>query len=438
MQDTETRVFGVTAGLGSGKTHGIAQVHHYLVRQNVGAMFSGWLMPTYQKIHDAGIPTYKKVLAQFGLVEDRDYKVLKSPFPKLVYLDQPHEVHFLTAENPANIVAVEFSHGTEDEAGAIVQEASNNFRSRIRADCKRRVTIRAGAPQGINDFAADFDSHTLEGWTKEHSRVHTNAKRKFKRFILHTGDNKYLPPGYVDELIDTYGHNQQLLKAYIYGLFCDLQEGTVFSNYRPDVHDIDDIEPDPLRPIELSFDFNNRPMAWVSLQKVVFLIGAQRREHMVAYHEANTDTGNLDDSVCEFAAKHPVGIFKDTPIVIDGDRSGHSGSHRSRQSDYERIAEILRELGYNFVTIKAGRAVVLETDSIEAVNKMFHHNYLLINKRCKMLKRSLAATKYKEGVRKIDKPAGETHTHHADALKYWAYRHLKDVGLGRLKIYGMN
>lgn len=450
LQDTLSNQFGVTAGLGAGKTHGFCQWHHQRVRLNAKSRFSCFMEPSYQKIHDAAIPTYEKVIQKFGLVKGLDYKVIKSPYPKLVYLDSKvkHEVHFISAENPEKIVAVEYSHASADEMGIVVKEAANNLASRIRcSEAKVRQFMNGGAPQGINDFADKFDSDTQSGWDKTTRRDHTKSEiidgveiRK-RRFTVHTEDNKAnLPPAYIAELKSIYAYNSKMLFSYLYGLFCDFSEGQACSNYNTTKHDIADIEPDPHLDIYLTFDFNANPVAWGSLQCRDFYQYDKRLKKFVLIHEANENNGSLDEAVLEFAEKHPVEIFKNTPIYIYGDSSGHRASHKIIGSDYDVIRNYLRDLGYKRVEIRAMISNPLESQSIEAVQKVFLNDLLLLCKRCTMTKRSLIATKWKKGTRKLDKPAGETWTHHVDMLKYFVFTEMKSFtteGASK-KLHGFN
>ena len=412
----------MTAGLGAGKTHGICQWHHHRVQLNRGVKFSGFVEPTYQKIHDAALPTYKKVLESFGLSEGAHYRVIKSPYPKLIYLTQPHEVHFISGENPEKIVAVEYGFASEDEAGIIPAEATRNLRSRIRDTASQtRQLMRGGAPQGINDFAKEFDSQTLPGWDLTVSRDHRLLEKRYRRFIVWTDDNPFLPPDYTQLLEDTYGHNKNLIRSYRYGEFCALVEGAAYKNYLPQKHDIDDVQPDQHRPIDLTWDFNANPLAWVAIQCFPFTEYGERRMKWVAVHEANQSSGQLDDACVEFAAKFPRALFANVPINLYGDMSGHGSSHKVRGSDYETIARLLRELGYNRVEIRAARSNPPETASVDALDNLFLRSQLYVCKRLRLLRNSLLATTWKEGTRKIDKPAGETWTHHGDAAKYWAH-----------------
>lgn len=449
LQDPVTSIFAVTAGLGSGKTHGDCQIHHYLVEQNRNSRFSGFLEPTFQKIADAAIPTYEKILNACGYSRGVDYKILKSPYPKLIYLNHPkqHEVHFLSAENPEKIVAVEYSHATADEAGILDWEAVRNLRTRVRcSEAKRRQTVLSGAPQGLNDFASEFDSDTLPDWDCSVKRDHFKERFvegvlvKHRRFTLWTDDNKrYLPAEYIPTLVDTYGHNPNLIKSYRYGMFCTLTEGVAVSNYMPQRHDLGtNRKADPYKDFVLSFDFNANPCSWVAIQKQPFEDYERRVNRYVVIEEASGTSGQLVDAVVEFAAKFPVQVFRDTKISIFGDRSGHGDSHKIEGSDYDTIYQTLRELGYKNVEICATKKVAPEHESIEAVQRLFLKNLLCINPKCKNLKRSFFSSIWKKGIRKLHKPSGETHTHWLDALKYWAWQETYEETSNLIKVYGAN
>lgn len=445
--DRTSSVMAVTAGLGSGKTHGGSQWHHLRVEENNGARFSAFMEPTYQKVMDTAIPTYQKVLHALGRGEGEHYRVVKSPFPKIVYhYTKPHhEVHFLSAERPDTIAGVEYSHASEDEAGVNSGEARRNLRGRLYRDPSVKIAqfLIFGAPQGINEFAEEFDSETLEGWDRSHSRDHfkievvEGVEIRRRRFILWTDDNPFVSRQYLAELQSTYGHNPNLIKSYRYGQFCPLTEGAAYSNYMPQKHDIEDIEPSPYRPIVMTWDFNANPLAWVSLQRMTFEEPDRRVNRWVAVHEANQGASQLDEACIEFRVKHPLSGFRDTPIHVYGDRTGHAASHKVSGSDFEHIAKYLKELGYRNVEIHATKQVAPEAASVDAVQKMFSRNILSACKRCRMLRKSWMATTWKPGVRKLDKPDGETHTHHGDGVKYWAWQERDQISNESI-IYGKN
>lgn len=437
IDDTKTNVFGISAGLGSGKTHGACDWHDDRVALNAKSQFSAFMMPIYQKIHDAAIPTFRKVYDERKTVEGQDYWVVKTPFPKIVF-PTGQEIHFISGNRPERIVAVEYSHLTVSEAGATDKDALRNARSRVRDN--RAVALQSmfeGAPQGITYFAELFDSDSQQGWKtigrrdylKEVIGAETGYVTRYRRFRLTSYDNsRFLAPDYIPQLFDIYGANINYVRAWIYGFFCPLVEGNCYANYRPGAHDIENVEADPHLEIYLTYDFNSDPLAWISNQRRAFYEYEDRIHRMVAVHNSDMGATNLEQSVVEFAAKHPVNTFRRTPIKLYGDSSGYAESHKTRVNDYETLKHYLKELGYLDIEICAVRHNPSETVSVDALNKWFLGDYHYICKRCENYRRSLIATRWKEGTKKIDKPAGEKWTHWGDAQKYLAYALEENAG----------
>ena len=319
-------------------------------------------MPTYQKIFDSIIPNYEKVLHSLGFVKNKNYRILKAPYPKVTYAGSNHEVHFISAERPDKIFAVEYSHGTLDEAGSTKEEAFRFLRSRLRDnDAKARQIMVCGAPQGLNWFADHFDSDNNVGWLKNRERDHDFPEKKYRRFRLTTHDNPYVPSDYVEQLYDIYGHNPNMIKSYIYGYFVPLIEGNCYSNFLPDKHVINDIAADQYRDILLTWDFNANPLAWIAMQRITFEEYGGRTQRYVALKESSADTCQLDDAVVDFAKQFPPEKFRHTWIRLYGDSSGHAASHKVKYSDYEAVYHYLKELGYQRVEICAMRHNPVQT-----------------------------------------------------------------------------
>jgi hypothetical protein len=165
-----------------------------------------------------------------------------------------------------------------------------------------------------------------------------------------------------------------------------------------------------------------------------------RTNRWIAVEESDGTGDNLKQTVIrDFAVKHPVSRFRETTIRVFGDRSGHAGSHKMEGSDFDLIKQTLNELGYKNVIIEAWRGVVPEAESADALNRLFYDDLLLINERCTNFRKSLQATTWKPGTRKIDKPSGEKHTHWSDGAKYWAWQITRNFkGERQTKVYGFN
>ena len=430
IRDVDTNVFIVTAGLGSGKTHGICQWHYDRVCLNKRSKFSLFMMPTYQLVHTAAIPTYEKVLENYGLEVDIDYVIVRSPIPLIRFVETGQEVHFLSGNRPEKLKAVEFSHAAIDEAGVTDEEAYKRALERIR--CSRaavRQSFIGGTPEGINWYSERFDSDTNELWCRDRERDHyriakdpvTSHQTKYRRFRVTTYDNPYLPPDYVTQIYELHGSNQNYIDSYIFGLFRALVEGNCYKEFKRSIHLMERIEPDPYYDINLTFDFNANPMSWIALQKRRFREYGEDTTKQIAVHEAEMDCSTIDDAVIEFCAKFPVSRFGNTLLSIYGDSSGYAESHKTRQTDYDAIYSILKEIGYKRIELCAMRYNPKETVTVDAVNRMFMNNELLVCEHLQNLQKSLLSTKWKEGTRKIDKPSGETWTHHGDALKYFCF-----------------
>jgi hypothetical protein len=429
IDDYDSQLIGASAGLGSGKTSGATDWLDDRIALNSNCPFWFFMMPIYQKIHDAAIPKFRELYQNLNLQEGKDFKIVKSPFPKIVY-PNGQEIHFISANRPDKILAVEYGGGVISEAGSTRKEAIKNARDRIRD--KRSKTLQClleGVPQGMTYFSDLFDSDTQDGWNKSRKRDHIKRYQddrghwmQLRRFRLTTYDNeRFLPAGYISNLLDNYKGLNAYIQAYIHGIFTPLVEGNAYSNYKS-LHDCPDVDPDPYLDINLCWDFNANPLAWASIQRFPYTEYGERRFSYKIVHEANEGFNQLDEAVAEFAVKHPVTKFSETTIKLYGDRSGHAGSHKIKGSDFEAIEGYLKELGYRNVQIEATKQVAPEAASVEAVQRLFLNNLLFICQRCKMVRRSFLSTKWRDGQRKLDKPAGETHTHHSDGVKYWAWQ----------------
>ena len=440
INDHESAVIACSGGLRSSKTHGAVLRHFVLCLINKNSEFSAFIEPNDGLIKRVAIPLFRKVLKSVGFKEKLHYTITYgAPFPTLRLIITGQEIHFLTGSQPDSIVGSEYSHATIDEADENPIETFRNIRSRLSDSTAvvRQLGI-FGAPQGINWFAENFDSETQDGWDLEGKYNWYNKKRNFRRFRLVTDDNPFLPDGYLDEMMDTYGHNKNLVKAYRYGIFTPLFEGTAYNAFLEE-RDVSKtkIDPDPRRPIYLTFDFNAQPLVWIAVQILPHPTIPNRNIYNVI-DEADEGRDGLDDALYDFCMKFSPDKFKSTEIRIYGDRSGYQSHHRHKSDDYQYITGELRQF-YERVYVEASRKVAPETGSVESVNRCFAHGRIVLTPHVRGLIRSFQATCWKEAIRKLDKPAGETWTHRSDAFKYLIYQlEVIDSLNAKGRIYGIN
>ena len=415
LNDLESDVVAVTAGLGAGKTHAANQKHFLLSLINDKSPFSAYVLPTHSEIKGIGFPRMEETLIEAGLTLGKDFEIYTSQLdPKVVLKITGQEIKYLSAHKPQRIRAFEYSHASGDEVGDWPYDEYRNLRSRVR--CRRakvRQTILWGAPQGIGWFADEFDSDTIEGWNRDkkrdHWKVSTVSERGvdyeflFRRLRVRTDDNPFLPSSYVAELVQNFAHNKNKLKSYREGIFAPFYEGNAVQAFNEERH-LQDLEINEHLPIYFCWDFNHTPLANLVMQIQTFEDPQWGRENKYCFlSESSGNDSLILDAVDEFCARYPIERFGRTPIYLFGDRSGHSRSHKVRGSDYETIHKKLKEKGFERVEIRATKRVAPEAESIEALNKGFSYDRILVDNSCKNLIRGYQSARWKEGERKLDK-----------------------------------
>lgn len=447
IDDFTNEELSVTAGLGSGKTHGEVQwlIHRCLI--NNESPKAAFTEPLYRLLRSAAIPTFRRVLYDMGWSEGSDFRVNQgAPVPSIKLLRTKQEILLFSASTPEAIIADEYHCFAMDEAGESKALAFQNLQARTRCSkAKVRQGLCGGAPQGITHFCDLFglpEEGGPDGWKEIGPRDYVNEKLSRRRIQLRTHDNPYVNGGdvvgYVRRLYRQYGHNPNLVRSYIYGEFCPLFEGSAYK-FVPGRHVLQKaVEPDPLRDVYITFDFNAYPMAWVGVQIIPFETPNGIIKKYTVVKEGGENLRGLDEALFDVAKSFPRKDFKQSKFLIFGDRTGHAKSHKTNQSDFERIRRELSTV-YDHVQIRASKRVAPEVASVEAVNFMFLQDRIAVNPSCSDIQRSWQATRWKDGTRQLDKPSGETHTHKGDAFKYLIHQlEVEDALSTKKKIYGIN
>ena len=264
LRDTKSSVTAVTAGLGAGKTHAGFQWHLLRCLLNRNSPNSAVLYPTFAECRQIGQERYHETLQEARFKEGRDYPIFTSQIdPRIELSILGHCIRFLSGDNPRRLRAAEYSHMYADEVADLDEDVYSMARSRVR--CRRAAHLQSlwtGVPQGLTWFADEFDSDTQEGWTKPTATDHYcdryieefDTTLRFRRIRVRTDDNPYLPDSYVAELIEEFGHNENLLRAYRHGIFCPLFTGLAYTF--SEVRHVETHEAVKELPIELCWDFN--------------------------------------------------------------------------------------------------------------------------------------------------------------------------------------
>lgn len=444
LDDYKSSLIAVTGGLGSSKSFGSWQWLYDRLVEFPDCKRAFYTEPAYHLIKSVAITTFEKFAESIGLKEGKHYKINRSA-PQVIELfskGNTQEILLRTCQNPEMIIGFNTGFGVMDEAASCKSDALSRLIARNRMQFNSIPQILCPTtPEGINWFAERFDSDTLADWKSIDDKVDVflqlidDQELITKRIKVHTEDNaRFLPAGYIANLKQTYGHNQNYLKSYLYGIFAPFSEGLAVENYNPRIHDlVEEKLPNPNETIFLTWDWNAKPLSWIAVDAEY---NEYKEMEYTCLAESELNYSQIEDCCIEFSVKFNPIRFQDTEIQIDGDPSGFNDSHKSRFNDFERVKDQLIKLGFKNVRIQATNRKMREIDTLDALNKVFFENRLFLNK-LKELKRSLMMTQLKKNERKIDKPASEDWTHKVDALKYLICRlELEGIKRGKDQLQG--
>lgn len=432
LRDKRHDRFVVTGGLGSSKTtNGLLTFFINLLNNPLAKMW--WVIaPTHSRIDDSVIPASVFALDLMGFKSNIHYKLIRSKPSTIRIHSTGQEIRFISADRPDLMVSATLGGYFITEAFRIKREVYENVESRARSvNVDRILGILEGTPEGDTWGKDEFDIDRSE------------PVRKLRRFILHTYDNEHnLHPSYIPRLHQIYAHNPAQIRSYIYGEFSNFRSGDVFGQYVESRNVIPDVEADPMRDINICFDFNASPLTWTAWQKMPYRIGNTSRLREICIAESSLKLTDLFQACVEIGQAFPSSIFADTKINIWGDRTGHAKSHKAKGTDFDNIKKYLVEL-YRDVEIKAPTQITPIRASVDVLNRMFLYELILVCESCKNLRRSYNNTKWADKKNKVDieKPAGETHTHHGDGTRYrlwWEYKSADINTLASQNITGIN
>lgn len=416
LQDTFHERYVITGGLGSAKTTAGLGAFLIWILRNPKAKFWWVCAPTHSRTHDSVLPAVIFNLNRLNFVAGRDFKLTKSSPATITLNATGQEIRFISADRPDLMVSATLGGYFITEAFRIKREVYENIESRTRSRfVERTIGILEGTPEG-------------DTWGKDEFNIDkSDPSRLLRRFILHTADNQHnLDKNYIPRLERIYAHSPAMIRSYLYGEFTNFRSGDVFAQYLESRNVIDDMEADPSQEINICFDFNATPLTWTAWQKRLYPINNVLRQREICIAESSLELRDLFSACVEIGVAFPPDKFRNTKINIWGDRTGHAVSHKAKGTDFTNIQKELGEV-YKNIEIKAPRQVTPIRASVDITNSLLMYELILICAKCKNLRRSLNNTKWSDKKNKVDleKPAGETHTHHSDGMRYriwWDYR----------------
>jgi len=238
LEDTTSRILGLVAGFGSGKTHALCNKVILLALAN--PCTAGLVAePTYPMVRDVFCRSFDDVLDSWKI----QWMFRSSPQPEYeLFLDEgPVTVLCRSLENWQRIRGQNLSFCLADEIDAmpveVAQKASEMMLARMRSGNVNQLAVTT-TPEGFRWAYRTFVEQAAEDRTLMRAR---------------TRDNPYLPADYVGSLERNYP--PQLVKAYLEGEFVNLVTGTVYDRFDREKH-LREMEDIPDEPIRVGVDFN--------------------------------------------------------------------------------------------------------------------------------------------------------------------------------------
>lgn len=360
VEDRDTRLLGLCAGFGSGKTHALCAkaVMQALDNPNtVAAVFE----PTHIMIRDVWCRSFDDYLEALQL--DFEYRVTPQPEYRLHVPGGICTLLCRATETWGRIRGQNLSFCLADEIDTspeeIAQKAAEMMLARLRGGAKPQLAV-ASTPEGYRWLYRTFVE---------------NGDQPDRRLIkARTRDNPHLPPGFVESLQANYP--PQLIASYLDGEFTNLANSTVYYPFDRDLHWCD-TELEEGDRIFCSVDFN------VDACFCELIVRRGEEFHVVREHIAK-DTPALVAMLRETYESYA----ETGNLVIVPDASSRK---RATSSSSESDLAILRRAGFP-VKVQPKNPEI--ADRVNCVNVLLLANKLRIHNRCRYLIKALEQQAY--------------------------------------------
>lgn len=381
----------LVAGYGSGKTQ-VALIKMISQMLEYPKADMAYFAPTYQLINDIWYPKVEEFCNNLGL----GFKIDKAR--DIIRVSGAGKIYCRTMNKPENIIGFEAVSAYLDEFDTLPKKKAHEVWNKAIARCRQKVRLKKKQKKWfkkhygvrlkmlINQMLV---TTTPEGYRATYDLFEKKStKLEGSRLIrLSTYENAHnLTPGYIKNLENSYSSN--LIKAYLRGVFMNLEANAVYESFDRKKNDSGEITPHENEPIRFGMDFNVRNMAAVG--HVV------RQGNPVAFTEfiGLDDTPRMIEAIKD---KYP-----DHPITIYPDASG--ASNKSTDASKSDIS-LLKEAGF---IVKAPNKNPRIKDRVNSMNVAFEgkkdYKYYINTSACPKYTESLEQQIYgKDGMPEKDK-----------------------------------
>ena len=384
-EDTEHRKIGLVCGFGAGKTYGLICKSLHMAALNVGHV-SALFEPIAPMLRDILQRTMDDLLEKWEI--PYDFRVSPLPEYRIHFKEGSHTILLRTMETAnrirgQNLCAVGFDEA-DTASKSVATQAMRMALARLRSGNVQQF-YAATTPEGF-------------GWAYE--TFEKNASDDTALIRAKTSDNPYLPEGFIESLLENYP--EQLIKAYLDGVFVNLNTGQVYDRFDRAKHVITELPNVDNEPLRIGIDFN--------VTNTNAVVGCRLGNQLLLIDEISGahDTDALAQEIQR--------RFPDRRIYVYPDASGGNRSTNASRTDIQ----ILESYGFSNQSSRSNPAV---RDRVLAVQGLLENSKgqvrVQISHKCKRLIECLELQSW-NSKGEPDKEAGYDHLN--DAFGYLVVR----------------
>lgn len=331
----------MVAGFGAGKTQALVHRALYL-KFKYPENDIAYYLPTYDLVDRIAIPRFEETLADYGMYEGEDYKVVRGK-ASIIKIFGAGTIIFRTMDRPGRIIGYEVADSLVDELDTLKTEEARLVWQKIIARNRQKKsngddnTIAVGTtPEGFR--------FVYERWKQK------PPSAEYQIIKASTYSNqRNLPKEYIQDLLNDYPSN--LISAYLDGEFVNLTSGSVYFEYDRVLNGSNQVIM-PGEALHFGMDFNVGKMA------AVVFVSREGDPHAVNELTGLLDTPAMIDAIKRRFPNHAIFVYPDA-----------SGANRKSNNASVSDLSLLTQAGFTVLNNPANPFV---KDRILAMNRMIH------------------------------------------------------------------
>lgn len=334
-------------GFGSGKSEALIIRLVTLMESDLGVNV-GHYFPSYKLAKRRGLSGVKRYLDRLG----HKYTVNKSDLTVTVHTLNDGIYYLDTYHDPDAIVSYEIAHGGVDELDTLEKDDAKYVWQKVTERVRQHTTHKAGNTLAV----ASTTDQGVNGFCYEKWKTGEYIDNGYHYIKAGTHSNKFLPAGYVDQILKNY--DPIMADAFVYGGWVSFTANKVYHFFDRRKHHTNRTLKESDQFIHICIDFNVGGCC-----SSVWVIEENKPKAVDEFvsHDTYDFISNLQ--------KYKQDGRK---IIVYPDASGKSESTNAKASDID----LIQNAGF---MVDAPNANPFIRDRINAVNSMMSHDLMEVN-----------------------------------------------------------